>query len=177
MQTNSFIAPCLSAVPQLFHEKKAIAVDLAAQVFGAYESGRLVRWGPVSSGDRRHTTPPGTYHLNWHARVHVSTENRAWIMPWYFNFASGRGLGLHEYALPGKPASHGCVRMLAVDASWLYRWGDGWTLAAGTNEVAQPGTLVLLVGRYDFASPQPWLQPKWWSTSAPLRAQEIATRK
>ena len=51
-------SPMPQAVPQLFHEKKAIAVDLAAQVFGAYESGRLVRWGPVSSGDRRHRTPP-----------------------------------------------------------------------------------------------------------------------
>jgi hypothetical protein len=98
-------------------------------------------------------------------------------MPWYFNFASGRGLGLHQYALPGKPASHGCVRMLAVDAGWLYLWGDGWTLAAGTNEVAQSGTLVLLLGRYDFASPQPWLQPEWWSSSVPLRAQQIATRR
>lgn len=170
-------SPMPQAVPLLVHEKKAIAVDLAAQVFGAYESGRLVRWGPVSSGDRRHRTPPGTYHLNWRARVHVSTENPTWVMPWYFNFASGRGLALHQYALPGKPASHGCVRMLAVDASWLYLWGDGWTLAEGTNEVAQSGTLVLLVGRYDFASPQPWLQPEWWSNSVPLRAQQIANQK
>jgi L,D-transpeptidase catalytic domain len=170
-------SPMPQAIPELVHEKKAIAVDLAAQVFGAYESGKLIRWGPVSSGDRRHTTPPGTYHLNWHARVEVSTENRSWVMPWYFNFASGRGLGLHQFALPGKPASHGCVRMLAVDASWLYRWGEGWTLAAGTNEVIQSGTLVLLVGRYNFASPQPWLQPKWWSNGVPLRAQQIAIRK
>jgi hypothetical protein len=165
------------AVPQLSQEKKAIVVDLAAQVFGAYESGRLVRWGPVSSGDRRHRTPPGTYHLNWHARVHVSTENPTWVMPWYFNFANGRGLALHQYALPGKPASHGCVRMLTVDAKWLYQWGDGWTLAAGTNEVNRPGTLVLLVGSYDFASPQPWLQPEWWARSVSLPVQQIATRK
>ena len=163
--------PLPHVVPQLSPEGKAIIVDLAGQAFGAYESGKLVRWGPVSSGDRRHRTPPGTYHLTWHARVHVSSENPTWVMPWYFNFASGLGLGLHQYALPGKPASHGCVRMLAVDAKWLYEWGDEWTLAAGTTEVTRPGTLVLLVGSYDFASPQPWLRPEWWARSVSLLAQ------
>jgi len=161
-------SPMPQAVPHFSQKKKAILVDLSGQVFGAYEAGRLVRWGPVSSGDHRHRTPPGTYHLNWHARVHVSTENPTWIMPWYFNFASGLGLGLHQYTLPGKPASHGCVRMLAVDAKWLYQWGEGWTLAAGTNEVIRRGTLVLLVGRYDFGSPQPWLQPAWWARGISL---------
>ena len=170
-------SPMPQALPQLSQEKKAIAVDLAAQVFGAYEFGRLVRWGPVSSGDRRHRTPPGTYHLNWHARVHVSTENPTWVMPWYFNFESSRGLALHQYSLPGKPASHGCVRMLAVDAKWLYQWGDPSTLAAGTNEVARPGTLVLLVGSYDFSSAQPWLRPEWWAHTVSLPAQQITYPK
>jgi hypothetical protein len=36
---------------------------------------------------------------------------------------------------------------------------------------------VLLVGRYDFASPQPWLQPGWWSKSVSLRAEQIAVRR
>jgi hypothetical protein len=78
-------SPMPQALPQLFQETKAIVVDLAAQAFGAYESGRLIRWGPVSSGDHRHR-PLGTYHLNWHARVHVSTENRTWLMPLVFQF-------------------------------------------------------------------------------------------
>jgi hypothetical protein len=84
------------------------------------------------------------YHLNWHAPVHISSENPNWVMPWYFNFANDRGLALHLYSLPGRPASHGCVRMLAMDAKWLYRWGDGWTLAAGTRQLIQPGTLILV---------------------------------
>ena len=119
--------------------------------------------GTGEFGRRRHTTPPGTYHLNWHARVHVSTENRTWIMPWYFNFASGGGLGLHQYSLPGKPASHGCVRMLAVRCQMALPMGRGWTLAAERMKWPSPGHWCLLVGRYDFASPQPWLQPKWWA--------------
>src|SRR5260370_16428061 len=92
----------------------ANVVALAAQVFGAYESGRLVRWGPVSSGARRRQTPPGTYHLNWHARLHVSTEDPTWIMPWYFNFSSSQGLGLHHPSLPAPPSSHGSSPLLTT---------------------------------------------------------------
>jgi hypothetical protein len=158
-------------------EKKAIIVDLAAQVFGAYELGKLVRWGPVSSGDRRHETRPGTYHLNWHARVHISREHSDWVMPWYFNFSSNKGLGLHQYALPGRPASHGCVRMLAVDAKWLYDWGDGWQLADDSHDVVQEGTLVLLSGSYDFAAPPPWMQPEWWVRGVTLPALQMADAK
>jgi hypothetical protein len=170
-------SPMPQVVPQLSDEMKAIVVDLAAQVFGAYESGRLVRWGPVSSGARHRQTPPGTYHLNWHQRVRVSSENPTWIMPWYFNFSSTEGLGLHQYSLPGRPASHGCVRMLATDAKWLFNWGKGWMLADGSDEPAQPGTLVLILGTYDFRSPQPWLQPKWWARGVSLPAEQIASRK
>ena len=131
-------SPMPQSAPLLSQEKKAIAVDLAAQVFGAYEFGRLVRWGPVSSGSRQHRTPPGTYHLNWRARVHVSSENPTWVMQWYFNFASGRGLALHQYALPGKPASHGCVRMLAEDAKWLYQWATGGRLRQAPTKWPSP---------------------------------------
>jgi hypothetical protein len=170
-------SPMPHAVPQLSQEKKAIVVDLAAQVFGAYECGRLVRWGPVSSGDRQHKTPAGAYHLNWHARVHVSTENPAWVMPWYFNFSNKQGLALHQYALPGRPASHGCVRLLAIDAKWLFNWGEGWTLAAGAGELVRPGTPVLLFGKYDFGAPQPWLEPEWWAQGVSVPARQIATRE
>lgn len=161
-------SPMPQDVPELSDHKKALVVDLAAQVFGAYESGRLVRWGPVSTGDRHHQTPPGTYHLNWHARVRVSSENPTWIMPWYFNFSSDRGLGLHQYALPGRPASHGCTRLLAADAQWLFHWGQGWSMDDDTGEPAATGTLVLILGQYDFKAPQPWLQPRWWSRGVSL---------
>src|SRR5260370_16944565 len=40
-------SPMPQVVPQLSQEMKAIAVDLAAQVFGASETGRFVRWEPL----------------------------------------------------------------------------------------------------------------------------------
>jgi L,D-transpeptidase catalytic domain len=169
-------SPIPRVVQELSEEDKAIVVDIATQVFGAYEWGKLIRWGPVSTGDRNHQTPPGAYHLNWHSRREVSTENPAWIMPWYFNFDSRQGLGLHQYTLPGRPASHGCVRLLAVDAQWLYHWGDGWAIDQESRELIHPGTLVLVIGKYDFRSPQPWLLPEWWSRGVTLLVRQTASR-
>ena len=165
---ENLYSPMPRVLDQLAGYDKALVVDLAAQVFGAYESGKLVHWGPVSSGDRRHTTPGGIYHLNWRARVRVSSENPTWIMPWCFNFSADRGLALHQFTLPGRPASHGCVRLLAVDAKWLFSWGDMWKLGDGWNDIEREGTLVLLVGKYDFTSPQPWMRPSWWTHGVSL---------
>jgi hypothetical protein len=167
-------SPLPADVPQLDGERKAVVVYLPGQVFGAYEDGKLIRWGPVSSGDRRHQTPSGTYHLNFHARLKISTVDPTWKMPWYFNFSSTKGLGLHEYTLPGRPASHGCVRMLSTDAQWLFHWGDGSRYAPGSTERVEPGTLVLVLGRYDYSAPPPWLRPKWWAQGVTVLGQTTA---
>jgi lipoprotein-anchoring transpeptidase ErfK/SrfK len=166
-------SPMPNSIAQLLDAPKALVVDLPAQVFGAYESGILVRWGPVSSGGPNHPTPSGHYHLNWNARIRISSENDSWIMPWYFNFDSNSGFGLHEYTLPGRPASHGCVRLLRSDAKWLFYWGQGWTLIPESGDILRHGTLVTILGRYDFTRPQPWLQPAWWSRGVTLSDSDI----
>jgi hypothetical protein len=135
---------------------KFLVVDQPAQAFAAYEAGRLVRWGPVSSGRQAHPTPDGLFHLNWRSPGRRSTVNPRWYMRWYFNFHNTRGLALHEYALPGYPASHACIRLLERDAVWIYHWGQGWTLDARETTVIEPGTPVLIVGQYGFGKPAPW---------------------
>jgi hypothetical protein len=140
---------------------KFLVVHVPGQVFGAYQFGELVRWGPVSSGAADTATPPGRYHLTWRATGHVSTVNPGWFMPWYFNLDNEQGRAFHEYELPGQPASHGCVRLLGRDARWLFEWGDEWRLDARRTTVIEPGTAVLIVGAYEFASPPPWRSPEW----------------
>jgi hypothetical protein len=161
-------SPMPSVVPWLTDQRKTLVVVIGAQVFGAYEFGFLVRWGPVSSGRSAHETPSGRYNLNWNARLHRSSENEDWVMPWYFNFSNDRGFGVHQYDLPGRPASHGCVRMLERDAKWVYEWGEGWTLNPDSHDVVEFGTPVLVIGSYDFKKRQPWLKPAWWSTGVTL---------
>lgn len=149
-------SPFPLAYPGAAGHPKFLVVDQPAQAFAAYERGRLVRWGPVSSGREAHPTPDGLFHLNWRSPGRYSTVNPRWFMRWYYNFHNTRGLALHEYDLPGYPASHACVRLLERDASWIYEWGEGWTLDEREITVLEPGTPLLIVGRYAFDEPPPW---------------------
>lgn len=135
-----------------------LVVDLRIQAFGAYEHGALVRWGPISSGAKDTPTPSGLFHLNWRARSRVSTVDPSWLLTWYFNFGNHEGLALHQYELPGLPASHGCVRLLERDAQWVYEWGQSWKIGADGRPLTGTGTPVQILGEYDFAVPPPWLR-------------------
>jgi len=147
---------------------KAILVDQPFQAFAAYENGRLVRWGPVSTGRKETPTPDGTYTLTWRARSRRSTDNEDWLLEWYFNFVNERGVSFHLFDLPGYPASHACVRMLLRDAQWLYGWGEQWTLEAGGRTVATPGTPVTILGTYPFGTPPAWLSLDALASPRPL---------
>jgi hypothetical protein len=144
--------------PDAEGQPKMLIVDQRAQVFGAYESGRLVRWGPISSGSQSRPTPTGLFHLNWRSKGRSSTDNPDWYMPWYFNFDLARGLAFHQLDLPGAPESHACIRMLERDAQWLYDWGEGGKVDAKRKQRISTGTPVLVQGEYDFYSPPPWLE-------------------
>jgi L,D-transpeptidase catalytic domain len=135
---------------------KAIVVYQPWQAFGAYEQGRLVRWGPVSTGRRETPTPSGAFNLTWRSKGRHSTDNAAWFLPWYFNFHNERGVSFHQFELPGYPASHACVRLLERDAKWLYEWGEQWTLDATQRNIITPGTPVLILGEYNQGAPPPW---------------------
>ncbi len=150
-----------SPFPQEFPSEEAmeklLVVHQPLQVFGAFENGRLVRWGPVSTGRRDHPTPTGRFFLTWRSRGRHSTVNPEWYLEWYFNFHNERGISFHQYELPGEPASHACVRLLEEDARWIYEWGDGWTLDERGWEVLEEGTPVWILGEYDFDASPPWL--------------------
>lgn len=149
---------------------RALVVHQPAQAFAAYEAGELVRWGPISSGRQAMPTPAGLFHLTWRSRGRHSTVDPDWYMPWYFNFENDRGLSFHEYALPGRPASHACIRLLERDAKWLFDWGETWTLDDRGWTVLAPGTPVLIVGCHDFSSPPPWRSSEWLSSGIALSA-------
>jgi hypothetical protein len=153
-------SPLPQSYPDGSPHSKLLVVYLPGQVFGAYEHGYLIRWGPISSGGRGSSTPTGEFSLNWKSPGRASTVNPQWFMRWYFNFGNREGLAFHEYSLPGVPASHGCIRLLERDARWLFGWGEGWTLS-GDGHIVSPGTPVLILGEYNFAAPPPWRSLRW----------------
>lgn len=149
-------APLPRTIPQVAQIPRLILVSLRVQAFGAYERGRLVRWGPTSTGSRRQATPPNLYHVNWRSPRRVSTINSSWIMPWYLNLHTSMGIALHQYELPGYPASYGCIRLLRDDAYWLYHWVDLWVPSSNPRVPRIYGTPVVVFGEYDYDSPPPW---------------------
>ena len=151
-------APFPALLATLDRIPKVIVVSERVQAFGAYQNGRLVRWGPTSTGKRTTPTDTGLFFTNWKSRTAISTEDSTWVLNWYFNFISTKGVAFHEYDLPGRPASHGCVRLLETDAQWIYQWADQWQLGRSTREPRTRGTPVVVVGSYDFGRRGPWLE-------------------
>jgi hypothetical protein len=93
---------------------------------------------------------------------------------WFFNFSNKIGLGLDHYSLPGRPASHGCIRLLLPDAKWLFYWGLGWE-PASDGQVLANGTPVMIVGGYDYEGARPWLQPGWWARGVTFPVSDLAS--
>ena len=152
-------SPFPAAYPLAQSTPKLIVVDQASQAFAAYENGVQVRWGPTSSGRQQKPTPSGVFYLNWRARTRNSTLSGEWILNWYFNFHNTRGLAFHEFDLPGVPMSHACIRLLARDAEWIFKWGEGWTLDP-RGQLLKRGTPVIIMGAFAFSTPGPWQVPE-----------------
>ncbi len=149
-------APFPDSVAELRDVPKFVALSRRVQAFGAYEYGRLVKWGPTSTGKRETPTDSGLVFTNWRKRLTYSTVDPAWKLNWYFNLIAVKGVAFHEYELPGRPASHGCVRLLETDARWMFEWADQWVPGRG-SEVTRYGTPVLIFGDWDYDLPAPWM--------------------
>lgn len=154
---------------------KLILINLRVQLFAVYENGKQIKFGPISSGRKAKPTPTGLFYTNYKKKLKTSTVNGEWKMPWYFNIANRDGIGMHEYVLPGYPASHSCIRMYKEDAMWIFNWADQWRISADETTVVKHGTPVILFGTYDFSKPVPWLNLPANPKELELTAAEIAT--
>src|SRR5690606_1839885 len=108
-------------------------------------------------GRKSSKTPTGLFFTNWKSKRSVSTVDDEWILKWNFNVHNKWGVGFHEYALPGYPASHSCMRLLSEDAQFLYNWADQWILKNDQVQLAH-GTPVIIFGAYPFGEPRPWFK-------------------
>ena len=136
--------------------RKILLVSYKIQAFGAYENGTLVRWGPASLGKKSTPTPTGLFHTNWKAKETISTIDSGWVLKWYFNFDNFSGVSLHEYELPGYPASHSCIRLYPEDAYFFYYWAEQWILESDIK-ISAYGTPLIVFGEYPFGMRKPWL--------------------
>lgn len=133
---------------------RMIFFSYPTQTFAAYDHGELTRSGPTNMGRKNKPTPTGLFFTNWKGKEVISTVNDEWKLKWNFNVSNHGGVGFHQYALPGYPASHSCLRLQANDAEFLYTWANQWILKSGIQQAN--GTPVIIFGEYPFGSPRPW---------------------
>lgn len=116
--------PVPQEIEELREEPRAVQAFLDIQYFGAYEFGQLVFWGPISSADEEHYTPTGVFHVLQKQLLRISQDPEAFGARLHFAilFEEKRGILFHQYELPGRPASHSCIRLLMSDAKTLYYW-------------------------------------------------------
>src|ERR1700704_3498665 len=85
-------------------------VSLRNQRITVYDANGWILRAPVSSGQTGRETPGGTFSIIQKEADHYSNLYDDAYMP-HMQRITWSGIALHGGALPGYPASHGCVRM------------------------------------------------------------------
>lgn len=151
----SIFPPCY---PDGRNIPKLVFISNKYQCYACYENGKLVRFAAANTGSEKSQTYPGRYSMNWKKRIHHSSLDSHWVMPYTINFHFEAGNAFHQFTMPGRPVSHSCVRQFASDAEWLYNWGDRarWDTAGVKTKV---GTTVIILDAFDFSRKKfgPWL--------------------
>lgn len=96
-----------------------VVVSLDEQNIYVYRNGVAIGVGPISSGRPGYETPPGVYSILQKKREHRSNLYDDAPMP-YMQRLTWDGIALHGGPLPGRPASHGCVRLPQAFAEKLF---------------------------------------------------------
>ena len=87
-----------------------VVVSIERQMAYVYRAGTLIGVSTVSTGRRGHSTPTGSFTILQKNRRHFSNLYNNAPMPNMQRLTWG-GIAMHAGALPGYPASHGCVRL------------------------------------------------------------------
>ena len=120
-----------------------IAISIENQQMKIYDRNGLFAESPVSTGMRGHSTPTGVFSVIQKNKYHRSNIYSGAPMP-YMQRLTWSGIAMHAGALPGYPASHGCIRMPMNFAMRMW----GWT-RMGARVIVTPGE----VSPADFSHP------------------------
>ncbi|WP_125953342.1 L,D-transpeptidase family protein [Novosphingobium sp. MD-1] len=96
-----------------------IVVGLRRQTLTVYAGDRVIGEASVSTGRKGHSTPEGVYAILQKQKWHRSNLYSNAPMP-FMQRLTWTGIALHAGHNPGRPASHGCIRMPYAFARELY---------------------------------------------------------
>jgi hypothetical protein len=120
-----------------------IVVSIPEQLAYVYRNGIRIAVSTVSTGKKGHETPTGVFTILQKHKDHKSDLYNSAPMP-YMQRLTWDGVALHAGALPGYPASHGCVRLPMEFAKKLFdvtTFGITVIVAndSSTTETTHPG--------------------------------------
>lgn len=125
-----------------------ILVSLPLQVMNVYRNGILVARSSISSGMQGHSTPTGVFSILQKDKEHYSKTYDNAPMP-YMQRLTWDGVAFHSGFLPGRAASHGCIRLPFEFSKKLFdltRQGGtviiGDKNSLGTSFAADPGLIL-----------------------------------
>jgi lipoprotein-anchoring transpeptidase ErfK/SrfK len=121
-----------------------IVISIKKQQLTLYAGGQAVAQSQVSTGVPGHPTPQGVFSIIQKQIYHESNLYSSAPMP-YMQRITWSGVAMHQGVVPGRPASHGCIRLPAEFARRLW-------------SITRVGTRVIIaqddVALSDIASPR-----------------------
>jgi L,D-transpeptidase catalytic domain len=124
-------------------------VSLRDQRITVYDAKGWILRAPVSSGTKGRETPAGIFSVIQKVEEHYSNLYDDAFMP-HMQRITWSGIALHGGVLPGRPASHGCIRLPFDFAERLFD-----ATAMGMRVIVAPTDVAPI----EFAHPVPF-QPK-----------------
>jgi hypothetical protein len=98
-------------------------VSLRDQRISIYGAGGKFLEAPVSTGSAGYETPAGIFTIVQKKEMHSSNLYEDGEMP-FMQRLTWTGIALHAGVLPGRPASHGCIRLPMGFAQQLFQLTD-----------------------------------------------------
>jgi len=111
-------------------------VSLRTQRITVYDAKGWILRAPVSSGTKGRETPAGIFSVIQKVEEHYSNLYDDAFMP-HMQRITWSGIALHGGVLPGRPASHGCIRLPFDFAERLFD-----ETAIGMRVIVAPGDVA-----------------------------------
>ncbi len=100
-----------------------VVISLSDQLAYLYRGNALVAVATISSGTGDRPTPTGIFSVLGKKPMHRSRKYDNAPMP-FTQFIDRWGVAMHAGYNPGRPASHGCIRLPSAFAKKLYTVTD-----------------------------------------------------
>ena len=120
-------------VPPLAH---LVVVSIPKQRITVHGPGGFQTQSGVSSGMSGFPTPTGVFSVIQKNRYHRSNIYSGAPMP-FMQRITWSGVAMHAGALPGYPASHGCIRLPMAFAAKMWNWTK-----MGARVIVTPGEMT-----------------------------------